>query len=367
MRDWAGLVVFSVLTAYTHYTTCLAVAWVWLFLGLWCIRKRCLTRWVKSALVVVLAYSPWLLIMIKVVLNSGVSNWIPPLSAADIFELLLLPTRDVLLMLVLVVIAVLAYAQWRHTRSVGLAHALFGWTMVFSVVLTICGISLISSPIITPRTRYIVPMLGCLWLGSIVALELMRRVRLQLLLAVVMLFVAISEVQSFCKVQLISRAGTDALCAFIAGDPAAELIIGLQAPSTADPTPQRAITRMTGKRAYVLRTELPPMLSVEDKMEDAMQRIHLPDTLRPLVREIAEEASTSNARVQQYVTSEYVRSMLDAGKNVYCIAMRTPWATPAKEKTAAFLARAGVQVQPEPAVFYISGGNHKVELYRLTK
>lgn len=177
-RSCIGLFVCGILAAYTQYFSCLGIGILYLLLG-WNIRKdRGLAKgWAACVGASVLAYLPWLGVLINQLTAVKGSYWIPPLtwkSFVGCIKYIYLPSGGypwlnyllaILLLLATLLLLVLfgkkRKAEGGLFREEG-AVLFLSWGMLGGVILVGVGVSLFISPVFV--YRYMIPFLGSFWL-----------------------------------------------------------------------------------------------------------------------------------------------------------------------------------------------------------
>ena len=174
---FVGLFFSGILVAYTHYFSCLGIAFLYLLLG-WIIRKDRdgMKKWLLCGSAFVFAYLPWLGTLIRQFFQVRGSYWIPPLtwkSFAGCIKYIYLPSGGypwlnyTLAVLLILTTLVLAGLFWRKQGVSGLESAkekeaiCLSWGMLAGVILVGVGISIRVSPVFV--YRYMIPFLGSFW------------------------------------------------------------------------------------------------------------------------------------------------------------------------------------------------------------
>lgn len=206
-RGWAALVGFGLLAAYTHYFACVAVAVAYLALLVWQLVRRDrkgLLRWAVAAAVTVAAYLPWLFVLLAQLRTVKGSYWIEPITGATVagYGSFLLGGGSLWVAVALVTVL------WLAGRPRG-AAGLFTGAALLCPVWTI-AVGLTASALVRPVfvARYLVPELGCLWLGIAVALAVLPCQRVKPLVLALLLATAWGNAQTFVLDQRYQAAET---------------------------------------------------------------------------------------------------------------------------------------------------------------
>ncbi len=172
-----GLFIFGILVAYTHYFSCVGIAFLYLLLG-WIIRKdrSSMKRWLLCIGASFFAYLPWMGTLIKQFSAVRGSYWIPPLTwkaFPGCVKYIYLPSggypRLNFALAVLLILSTLVLAGlllWKTAGSLPKEEAkraiFLGWGMLGGVILAGVGLSILVSPLFV--YRYMIPFLGSFWL-----------------------------------------------------------------------------------------------------------------------------------------------------------------------------------------------------------
>lgn len=206
-RGWVGLVVFGLLAAYTHYFACVAVAIAYLALLVWQLvrrDRRGLLHWGVAAAVTAAAYLPWLFVLLGQLRTVKGSYWIEPITGETVkgYGTFLFGTGSLWVAVALVTVL------WLATRPRG-ADGLFTAAALLCPFWTV-AVGLVASALVRPVfvARYLVPELGCLWLGVAAALAVLPRQRVKPLVLAVLLVTAWGNARVFVADQQYQAAET---------------------------------------------------------------------------------------------------------------------------------------------------------------
>lgn len=198
---FAALTVYGLAAAYTQYFACVAVVMVYMYLLLWFLvrRKRsggqdkdagkAVKNWFICVVISVLAYLPWLLVLVSQVTAVRENYWILPLtwrSLGGCVKFLMKPAFshewiDVLLAVVLFgayvgLLAVCGLRIWmRRAAGVG-EQEIVRFFYALAGCMALCGLTafgFIASILVRPIFvyRYMLPAMGCFWLCPILCLD----------------------------------------------------------------------------------------------------------------------------------------------------------------------------------------------------
>ncbi len=174
-RSWVLLALSSLGAAYTHNFALISAALVWLFLFVWLIRsdRHLLMNWAVSAVVTILLFLPWLIVLLKQTAMVAANFWIPPMTAADIAYFFVYPFSPMHILFVVVVLVAIWSKGWRNVKY----SDVMGICIAVSTILVGIILSLLLRPVYL--SRYIVPAYLCLWLSLIfISRHLDRRVQI---------------------------------------------------------------------------------------------------------------------------------------------------------------------------------------------
>lgn len=219
IRGWVGLVIFGLLAAYTHYFACVAVAVAYLALLVWQLvrrDRRGLLHWAVAAAVTAAAYLPWLFVLLAQLRTVQGNYWIEPITGETVAGYGTFLFGSGSLWVAVALVAVL----WLASRPRG-ADGLFVGAALLCPFWTI-AVGLIASAVVRPVfvARYLVPELGCLWLGVAVALARLPRQRVKPLVLVALAAAVWGNTRTFVADQQYQAAETRSTLAVLDGMPA---------------------------------------------------------------------------------------------------------------------------------------------------
>ncbi len=171
-KNWFILTVLTIASAYTHYFSAIASFSLYLMLLIYVIRnkRQLFKNWFISAIVSILAFVPWVFVVLGQVQNIIGNYWIDPITANTIISYIyfVLSPADIFVraneliqptIIGTVFLAIFIYLAWRVRDR----FALSGLAAVVLVPLIGIIISVLYNPFF--HVRYLVPALGCLWLS----------------------------------------------------------------------------------------------------------------------------------------------------------------------------------------------------------
>lgn len=164
------MVIFTILSAYTHYFALVSAGCIYLILLIYLIVKKDSDKFKKciiSGFTIFLAYLPWLIILIKQVLVVKENYWIENMTLNTIKAFFKYPYtikgNDILTFIIatLIMIAIIVSIVKRKQKSS--IYAICGFLIPIGTI----AIGIIASKLIRPVfiERYMVCSLGCLWLA----------------------------------------------------------------------------------------------------------------------------------------------------------------------------------------------------------
>lgn len=296
----------------------------------------------------------------------------PPIDSLIFYDLMLSPTRDILISILLLVCAAMAYAAWRKTKSVFIAHALLGMGLVYFTVIVLCGISCVSTPVITSRIRYVVPMLACMWLGTLVVCNAIPRLRI--LMSLLVCFVSLSEARSFLYVNEKGRQEAASFRDFLSHNEPAEIIIPVYKSSQELAAWYLRSPLIIGNKPCRLLCSEAKVNDCTEDESDAMERTKmyaknnkLPSFLLPLLYSYRKALHTINYELDRSdISNVDIERMLKEQKNVYSIVCSFRDNMPDMEATSKILAESNIRLSKTPVLsFKINCGMKTVLLYKL--
>ncbi len=177
LKNWTILTLLTIASAYTHYFSAVASFVIYLFLLAHLIKnnKEQLKKYFASVIIAVLSFAPWLIILKQQVATVSSNYWIAPITLNRIIGYVFFvfsPDNQVIdanqiasfsilgLLLLIGVIVLLIKSDKKDMCGILIAICV----PVIGIIL-----SLIIRPVFHPR--YLIPVLGCLWLGISILLS----------------------------------------------------------------------------------------------------------------------------------------------------------------------------------------------------
>ncbi|WP_299522108.1 glycosyltransferase family 39 protein [uncultured Methanobrevibacter sp.] len=183
LKNWIILTIATIASFYTHYFAGIASIGLFLFLffKLYCENKSELKKWFFSVICVVISYVPWILILLNQIKQVSGYYWITLTTSTNIIgflEFILSPENTIVpgnfepsidfslyfivSIIFLGIIMVSIYLNIKNNDGNN-RYAMAGLFLVVFV----CIIGIICSILIKPmlHPRYLIPALGCFWLG----------------------------------------------------------------------------------------------------------------------------------------------------------------------------------------------------------
>lgn len=209
LKTWIILTVLTICSVYTHYFSAVASFGIYMLLLVYLIRnnKEQMKFWFISALITVIAFMPWIFIVLSQISLYKGHYWIAPitintiisyiyfiLSPADTFiesNYLIQPT--ILGSILLLIFLYLIY-KVRDEYAIG-------GILVF---LTVPVIGVLISVIFNPffHQRFFIPVLGCLWLAfSILLAKIYENKKLFYIILCIILIIGIIGCVNFINIE----------------------------------------------------------------------------------------------------------------------------------------------------------------------
>lgn len=246
LKFWVILILSTLGACYTHYFACVAVALVWLFLLVYFIifERKCLKRWIISAVIAVIGYLPWLIIFISHSKSATESFWKAPIGYSDIedyFRFLFDNSALLLCVGIVILFLIKALAQ----KSADRQKCLFALAGIYIPVgITFIGIiiSLIIRPVFI--SRYMYCGLACIWFGTLLGIQVLKKNNLKVCATVIMLVASVINIVCFTNTEMNSLVQSEKTREFISDKDNAVYI-------TDDSHVQRVIELITGSESYL--------------------------------------------------------------------------------------------------------------------
>jgi uncharacterized membrane protein len=205
--DWVLFTIFTLLSVYTHYFSTITSMAIYFVMMLYVLfkEKKLIKRFFMSAFTIVIAFTPWLLLQITKLFSGGLIDnfWITRPTLNDIWSYVKFPfsvMRFHFVSYILIIITALIGLNllinlFKKKDERLLYEALYAVIIVILVTFAGTVVSLFIKPIFV--RRYMVPGLGCFWLGVAIAIkELVTNAKLKNILILTYIlsgFVVITE------------------------------------------------------------------------------------------------------------------------------------------------------------------------------
>ena len=176
-KAFVGLFICGIMVAYTQYFSCIAIAILYLLVGVGIRKERqALKRWLCAVVMSVVFYLPWIGTLIKQFTSVNGNYWIQPLtwrSLGGCVKFIYLPSGGnptinyVLAILMILSTFLLAYVYVRKSgniKEVFVKEGFYFWLgigMLGGLILIGVGVSVLVSPVFV--YRYMIPCLGAFW------------------------------------------------------------------------------------------------------------------------------------------------------------------------------------------------------------
>ncbi len=208
LKNWAILTILTIASAYTHYFSAIASFVIYLFLLSQVIKnKKELKKYFASAIIAIISFTPWLVILKQQLTSVSKDYWIAPITINRIIGYIFFvfsPKNQVIsanqiasfsiLGLLLLIGVIILLVKSNKKDSYGI---------LIAICVPIIGIilSLLLRPVFHPR--YIIPALGCLWLGvSIILSKNFNNKKIFIPIFIVILLVASVSCITFTQNQI---------------------------------------------------------------------------------------------------------------------------------------------------------------------
>jgi hypothetical protein len=175
--NWGLITLFAVLSAYTHYFAAISCFVIFTLLLIWIIvkNKAIIKYWLISVISAILLYLPWINILTNQFTDKGGTlSFIPPITVGHVLnqlKFIMVPGQEnafsiaLGLALLIIIIFLLAYVLIKKEDN----FLYLGILVFFGTSFIVVVESLIYKPSLI--SRYLVPTLGCFWLGFAILLN----------------------------------------------------------------------------------------------------------------------------------------------------------------------------------------------------
>ncbi len=206
--NWCLFVIVSLAAAYTHYYACLGVAVVYGMLFLWLLWKRreLLLRWFIAAITTIVGYLPWLFVFFKQAQTVSDNYWINKIGTRTIISYFSYLFDHNVLLLVILILVWSMFAE-KKINKFSVYYALTGICVPVGVI----GAGVLASILIRPVfvIRYVIPSIGCLWFGVMIATKELKRENAKKLLIFVLVTMFVLNSGLFIKEEVYEYTETE--------------------------------------------------------------------------------------------------------------------------------------------------------------
>ena len=197
-RSWVIFTIATICSCYTHYFCAISSILVYVILLLYFIRynRNLIKKWAVSAICCILAYLPWLNILITQISGVRESYWIKPITLEkifDYFQFVFSPNNNeigmivsIVLLLTIVIVTIMAFKR-KNIEFEEKTYIVILLSTIFITILTGIVLSLMIRPIFVER--YILPCFGGLWLGFSIVISKFKDDKKILLILIAFLLV----------------------------------------------------------------------------------------------------------------------------------------------------------------------------------
>ena len=204
LLNWGLLTIFAVLGAYTHYFVVISIAVVYFMLLVWLFfkNKKEIKFYLISVIMCILLYLPWIFIVIDQFTRfGGTLWWIPPITLERILNqvmYIVAPSDGIIysilgavLFVSILLFLIYYFVKNRSSENIFLY---FGVLVFVGTLLIIVIESLLVKPSLV--SRYLIPSLGCFWLGFSIILSQIRITHSKIFYALLIIFLIIGGVNA---------------------------------------------------------------------------------------------------------------------------------------------------------------------------
>ena len=209
-KSWILLTLFSILAVYIHFYACLTMFFVYLAILIYSLicKKNLFKKILISGIIVAIAFTPWLIVIIKHLTESGSAFWISPITFStivDYVEYVISPSSESIILNVFLMLAVMLmslYAFYKFIKNNKDKNEKFlislGIFTLILIVLTGILVSIIFNPLFVSRYMYFA--IGIFWisLGIIYGQVIEHNIKFTVLL-IIPLLIGIISLNNFIR------------------------------------------------------------------------------------------------------------------------------------------------------------------------
>ncbi len=174
-KSWILLTLFSILAVYIHFYACLTMFFIYLAVLIYTFvcNKNLFKKILISGIIVAIAFTPWLIVIVKHLTESGSAFWISPITLStivDYVEYVISPSSESIILNVVLMLSVILmslYAFYKFIKNNNDKNEKFfislGIFTLTLIVLTGILVSIIFNPLFVSRYMYFA--IGIFWIS----------------------------------------------------------------------------------------------------------------------------------------------------------------------------------------------------------
>lgn len=178
LKNWLIFTILTIFSCHTHYFATISSFAVYIVFLAYIVRKNksLIKNWIISSIIVVISYVPWILIVLNQISKIHNDFWIAPITKKTVFSYIyfvLSPAKELIranelvtptIIGTLCLLAFIFLIYKYHDEFTLDALLVFAIVPIIGII-----ISLTLNPFFHPR--YMIPVLGCLWLAFSILLS----------------------------------------------------------------------------------------------------------------------------------------------------------------------------------------------------
>lgn len=212
-KDWIVFTLFSVLSVYVHFYSCLTMVFMYALILLYAIikNKKIIKKIILSGLIVALCYIPWLLVIISHIAKSTSGFWISPITFNNVIEYIkyaIFPVSDYKgynIILGLIWIIFIIYSIFKYLKDNKNENNKFVYIIGFLLLFLVVGCGIIVSILINPLfvARYMYFAIGTFWFSiAIVFGKLINKKSIFIVIMILPLLIGCINFNNFTRTEM---------------------------------------------------------------------------------------------------------------------------------------------------------------------
>ncbi len=201
-KTWIFLIIFSVLSAYSHTFALISMASIWFYLLIWILlyNRQEINKWFCYGSLVGILFIPWLIVLFRQVGYVTESYWISPITWSSVLYFVKYIFSEMLLWIPFILLVSVIETK-KIVKETVFASA-FGVLIPLTTIFIGVMVSMIIRPVFV--SRYMIPGLMCLWI-SIVLISKRCNYKVRTIIILLLIVGSVNSFVSFTRGEIINK------------------------------------------------------------------------------------------------------------------------------------------------------------------